>query len=63
LNRKVLRTMSRIMDISKLVEQNKVLIRENELRKCQALEQFRDWLKKHPFIKSCRQGKVRKIQK
>lgn len=55
--------MSRIIDISKLVEENKVLIRENELRKCQALEQFRDWLKKHPFIKSCRQGKVRKIQK
>ncbi|CAG9807647.1 unnamed protein product [Chironomus riparius] len=43
------------MDISKLVEQNKVLIRENELRKNQALEQFRNWLKKHPFIKNCRQ--------
>ncbi|XP_070497987.1 clavesin-2-like [Chironomus tepperi] len=43
------------MDISKLVEQNKVLIRENESRKRQALEQFRDWLKKHPFIKNCRQ--------
>jgi hypothetical protein len=51
--------MSRIMDISKIVEQNKVDIRETELRKCQTLEQFREWLKKHPFIKSCRQGKFR----
>lgn len=45
------------MDLSKLVEENKVFIRENELRKQQALEQFRTWLKKHPFIKNCRQGK------
>jgi hypothetical protein len=45
-----------IMDISKLVEQSKVLIRENDVRKEQSLEQFKEWLKKHPFIKNCRQG-------
>lgn len=47
------------MDISKLVEDNKVTIRENDLRKQQALEQFRTWLEKHPFIKNCRQGMFR----
>lgn len=31
-------------------------LREDETRRTQALEQFRDWIKKHPFIKSCRTG-------
>lgn len=31
-------------------------LREDESRRRQALEQFRDWIKKHPFIKSCRTG-------
>lgn len=46
------------MDISKLVEQGKELIREDEARKQQALEQFRDWLNKHPFISNSRQGRL-----
>ena len=45
------------MDVKKLVEENKAAIREDEPRKQQALEQFRDWLSKHPFISNTRQGK------
>lgn len=31
-------------------------LREDEKRKQQALEHFREWLQKHPYIKSIRQG-------
>ena len=34
-----------------------VELRETELRKKQSLEQFREWLKKHPYLKRTRQGK------
>jgi hypothetical protein len=33
-------------------------LREDDKRKQQALEHFRDWLGKHPFIKQIRQGKI-----
>jgi hypothetical protein len=33
-------------------------LREDEKRKQQALEHFREWLKKHPYIKSIRQGET-----
>lgn len=36
-------------------------LREEENRKQQALEHFREWIKKHPYIKSIRQGKVIEI--
>ncbi|XP_070506408.1 alpha-tocopherol transfer protein-like [Chironomus tepperi] len=42
------------MDIEKLVAENKEFIREDESRKAQALEQFREWLSKHPFITNAR---------
>jgi len=45
------------MDIEKLVAENKEFIREDESRKIQALEQFREWLSKHPFITNARTGK------
>ena len=32
-------------------------LREDENRKKQALEHFREWIKKHPYIKQIRQGK------
>jgi len=41
----------------KYLEMAKLDLREDEARKQQALQQFRDWLKKHPFIRSVRQGK------
>jgi len=31
-------------------------LNEDDNRKKQSLQQFRDWIKKHPFIKSGRQG-------
>lgn len=31
-------------------------LREDEKRKEQALEHFREWISKHPYIKSVRQG-------
>lgn len=33
-------------------------LREDELRKQQALAQFRDCLSKHPFLKNVRQGEL-----
>lgn len=33
-----------------------VELREEDLRKKQALEQFREWLKKQTHIKNCRTG-------
>lgn len=40
----------------KFVEKAKRELREDENRKEQALEHFREWLKKHPYIKEYRQG-------
>lgn len=31
-------------------------LREDDKRKEQALEHFREWISKHPYIKSVRQG-------
>lgn len=31
-------------------------LREDESRKKQALEHFREWIRKHPYIKEIRQG-------
>jgi hypothetical protein len=33
-------------------------LRETESRKSQALAQFREWINKHPYLKSVRQGKI-----
>ena len=35
-----------------------VELREDDLRKEQALEQFREWLKKQGHIKNCRTGNI-----
>jgi GrpB-like predicted nucleotidyltransferase (UPF0157 family) len=41
----------------KFVEKAKRELREDDNRKEQALEHFRQWLKKHPYIKEYRQGR------
>jgi len=33
-------------------------LREDENRKQQALQQFREWIMKHPFLKNVRQGQL-----
>lgn len=38
------------------IEKAKSELRETDTRKTQSLEQFRDWLSKHPFLKDVRQG-------
>ena len=38
------------------IEKAKNELRETETRKAQSLEQFRDWLSKHAFLKDVRQG-------
>lgn len=43
---------------AKLQEKAKIELREDESRKEQSLEQFREWIGKHPFIKNCRTGKI-----
>lgn len=40
----------------------RIELRETDVRKDQSLEQFREWLKKHPFIKNYQPGK-KKITK
>lgn len=40
----------------------RVELREEENRKKQALEHFREWIKKHPYIKEIRQGRLKKQQ-
>lgn len=40
----------------KFVEKAREELREDEKRKEQALEHFREWINKHPYIKSIRQG-------
>lgn len=41
----------------KFLEKAKEELREDETRKEQALEHFRQWIQKHPYIKDIRQGK------
>lgn len=41
----------------KFIEKARIELREDESRKYQSLAQFRDWLSKHPFLSSVRQGK------
>lgn len=43
---------------SDVLEKAKAEIREDEIRKLQSLEQLRDFVSKHPFISSCRTGKL-----
>lgn len=38
------------------IEKAKNELRETETRKAQSLEQFRDWISKHAFLKDVRQG-------
>lgn len=40
----------------KFVLKAKKELREDENRKKQALEHFREWIRKHPYIKQIRQG-------
>jgi CRISPR/Cas system CMR-associated protein Cmr5 small subunit len=40
----------------KYKELAKTNVREDESRREQSLEQFREWLSKHPFIKKCNTG-------
>lgn len=41
----------------KFVQKARLELREEENRKKQALEHFREWIKKHPYIKQIRQGR------
>lgn len=45
----------------KFIEKAKAELGENYLKKSQSLEQFREWLSKHPFLNNARQGKSYKI--
>lgn len=40
----------------KFIQKARVELREEENRKKQALEHFREWIRKHPYIKKIRQG-------
>jgi hypothetical protein len=40
----------------KFIEKARIELREDEFRKNQSLEQFRDWISKHPFLSCVRQG-------
>lgn len=42
----------------KFLEKAKEELREDDTRKEQALEHFRQWIQKHPFIKDIRQGSL-----
>lgn len=39
-----------------VLEKARLEIREDENRKQQSLQQFKDWIAKHPFIKRCSTG-------
>ena len=39
-----------------LAEKAEKELRETESRRKQSLEQFKNWLKKHPYLKNTRQG-------
>jgi hypothetical protein len=40
-------------------EKAKTELRETDSRKAQSLEQFREWISKHAFLKDVRQGESR----
>lgn len=42
----------------KFMEMAKTELREDDKRKEQALEHFREWIQKHQYIKNIRQGKT-----
>jgi hypothetical protein len=46
----------------KFVDKARTELREDELRKNQSLSQFRDWLKRHPFLNGVRQGEPTFVQ-
>ena len=41
---------------AKFIEKALVELREDKARRVQSLEQFREWLAKHPFLSNVRQG-------
>lgn len=41
------------------IEKAKNELRETDGRKSQSLEQFREWISKHLFLKDVRQGKIK----
>jgi hypothetical protein len=43
---------------SELIEKARADMREDDARKQQSLEQFREWIAKHPFIKNCKTGEL-----
>jgi hypothetical protein len=45
-----------ILTTLELSQKAKIEVREDESRKQQSLEQFREWIAKHPFIKNCQTG-------
>jgi hypothetical protein len=46
----------------KFIQKARVELREEENRKKQALEHFREWIKKHPYIKQIRQDDIFLLQ-
>jgi hypothetical protein len=40
----------------KFIDKAEAELGETELRKSQALAQFREWISKHPFLNNVRQG-------
>lgn len=46
----------------KYIKKAREELREEPVRKAQALAQFKDWISKHPFIKECCQGDVKKTE-
>lgn len=40
----------------KFIDKAKDELGETDLKKTQSLQQFRDWLSKHPFLSDVRQG-------
>jgi hypothetical protein len=45
-----------ILSPLELSEKAKNELFEDESKKQQSLEQFREWIRKHPFIKKCQTG-------
>ena len=46
----------------KFIDMAKAELGEDDLKRTQALQHFRDWLAKHPFLSGVRQGQFLKIQ-
>jgi hypothetical protein len=40
------------------IKKAKEEVREDESRREQSLEQFREWIKKHPFISNVKTGEI-----